>query len=225
MADPQPPASNPPAAQPGVVPAQPDSPVGAMKVQAQMTYCTPILVGAIEGTESFNAELRDKVLEMRQAVATEQKADLPAWRSNPDLLQKVGEPYSGTLARLFLNLVAAGMQALQAPVPKQDQHRVDAWATVLDKGASVPAHVHPGSPWTGLYFVATEAGKAGEARFTDPRAGALTISHPFSPWPMMQQVRMDAKPGTMLVFPSFLTHAVDSYQGDAPRITVSLNLR
>jgi len=200
-------------------------PTGQVKVQAQMAFCTPLVAGLIDNAESFNAELERKVLDYRQQDPGQQKSNVGGWHSKPDLFQKLGEPYAGTLGRMFLQLIQSAMQSLKAPVKPEGNQMIEAWANVNEKGDSNRPHVHPGCPWSGVYYIATEPGKSGELRFTDPRPAALMIHHALAPWNNLNHVRIDPKPGMMIVFPSFLYHAVENYQGDAPRISIAMNLR
>jgi len=53
----------------------------------------------------------------------------------------------------------------------------------------------------------------GELRFTDPRTAALMLTHPLNPFHATNNVRLRPQSGMVVVFPSFLYHAVDVYRG------------
>lgn len=99
------------------------------------------------------------------------------------------------------------------------------WATVLAKGAAHKAHNHPNNFLSGVYYVRTEAG-ADRINFHDPRPQASVIR------PLVveltaentDQVVVQVRSGTLLIFPSWLEHSVDANPNEAERISVSFNV-
>lgn len=102
------------------------------------------------------------------------------------------------------------------------------------QGSYNKAHVHPNSVWSGVYYVQAPEG-AGDIEFIDPRTEnvmaplkyAPNRQRPASCW---TKVTFTPKAGKLLIFPSWLYHAVSpnltSAQGDAAeRIIISFNLQ
>lgn len=107
------------------------------------------------------------------------------------------------------------------------------WSIINAPGSFNNAHVHPGSHWSGVYYVQTPK-NAGDIEFTDPRTPYVMNQPTFEPgkkrgkenW---TKVRFTPKAGRMLIFPSWLYHAVDPNLSeaagqDAERVIISFNL-
>lgn len=107
------------------------------------------------------------------------------------------------------------------------------WSIINPPGSSNRAHVHPGCLWSGVYYIHAPE-NAGSIEFIEPRTAHLMNQPRFSPnskrakenW---TKVRFDPKPGRMIIFPSWLYHAVDTNaskeEGRAGhRVIISFNL-
>jgi uncharacterized protein (TIGR02466 family) len=107
------------------------------------------------------------------------------------------------------------------------------WSIINAPGSFNNAHVHPGCLWSGVYYVQTPKG-CGNIEFTDPRTAAIMAAphyirdkrKPQSNW---SKVVFEPVAGKLLVFPSWLYHAVtpnlSTAKGEvAERIIVSFNL-
>jgi len=99
------------------------------------------------------------------------------------------------------------------------------WATVLAAGARHKAHTHPNNFLSGAYYVRTHPG-ADTINFHDPRAQASVIRPPVTELTAQNtdQVVVQVKNGTLLMFPSYLEHSVDATESPEERISVSFNL-
>jgi uncharacterized protein (TIGR02466 family) len=87
------------------------------------------------------------------------------------------------------------------------------------------AHNRPGSTWSGVYYVDTGAPTSlhhSQLQLIAPeRRGAST----FMPYLLPDTLCINPKAGMMVLFPSYLTHAVLPHQGRRPRVSIALNLR
>lgn len=99
------------------------------------------------------------------------------------------------------------------------------WATVLAPGASHRLHSHPNNFLSGVYYVRAGEG-ADTINFHDPRRQASVIRPPVVELTAenTDQVVVRVSDGTLLVFPSWLEHSVDSTSGEGDRISISFNL-
>ena len=99
------------------------------------------------------------------------------------------------------------------------------WATVLAKGASHPIHAHPNNFLSGVYYVRTDVG-ADRINFHDPRPQTGVIRPPVLELTAenTDQVVVQVRSGTLLIFPSWLEHSVDANPNEAERISVSFNV-
>ena len=190
-----------------------------------LAFATPIQQVRFEGMDQFNAELARRVLAMRDATPTEHFSNLGGWHSNSDFLHNLGSPYAGQLADMFVQGIAAALESLVEITEVPHMHpRVESWANVNERGDSNGLHIHPGNPWSGVYYVATEKNAGGEIYFVDPRIASLMSIHPLNPFNATNPIVITPEAGTLLVFPSFLYHGVHPYQGNTPRISIAFNL-
>lgn len=99
------------------------------------------------------------------------------------------------------------------------------WATVLAKGAMHKAHSHPNNFLSGVYYVRTQPG-ADTINFHDPRHQASVIRPPVVELTAenTDQVVVRVTNGTLLLFPSYLEHSVDTNMSEEERISLSFNI-
>ncbi len=87
-------------------------------------------------------------------------------------------------------------------------------------------HTHPGATWSGVYYV-----DHGESH-PDTDGTAIQLSDPnpartnlFFPELLCQNIHFRPSPGLMILFPSYIPHAVPPHRGDRPRISIAFNVR
>jgi uncharacterized protein (TIGR02466 family) len=190
-----------------------------------IAFPTPVLCKSFDDSATLNRDVQSFILDWRSKDQGVQRSNVGGWHSTDDLLQKLGEPHAPTLARMFLSCVHEVLSTILENPQMPKQLSVEAWAIVNEAGDSNAAHIHPHCPWSGVYYVASEQDAGGDIGFTDPRTQALALAHPTTPWHAHNNLRISPKPGTMVVFPSFLYHWVEVYRGKTPRISIAFNLR
>ena len=99
------------------------------------------------------------------------------------------------------------------------------WATVLAKGAIHKAHSHPNNYLSGVYYVRIHPG-ADTINFHDPRSQTRVIRPPVVELTAenTDQVVVRVTNGTLLMFPSYLEHSVDTNMSAEERISISVNI-
>jgi uncharacterized protein (TIGR02466 family) len=99
------------------------------------------------------------------------------------------------------------------------------WGTVLAPGAEHRVHDHPNNYLSGVYYLRTHPG-ADTINFHDPRSQTGIIRPPVVELTAenTEQVVVKVKDGTMLVFPAYLRHSVDTNAGKEDRISISFNI-
>jgi uncharacterized protein (TIGR02466 family) len=99
------------------------------------------------------------------------------------------------------------------------------WANVLAKGAAHRGHSHPNNFLSGVYYVRTQPG-ADTINFHDPRTQTGIIRPPVVELTAenTDQVVVSVKNGTLLMFPAYLHHSVDTNRSDKERISISFNI-
>jgi len=113
---------------------------------------------------------------------------------------------------------------------------VSVWANVNGPGDSNFCHYHPGSFWSGTYYVddggtVADPTLGGGFEILDPRGPAPAMSTPTLAFAgegglsagMTETI--EPRPGLLLLFPSWLQHQVRPYRGAGQRISIAFNLR
>jgi uncharacterized protein (TIGR02466 family) len=99
------------------------------------------------------------------------------------------------------------------------------WINVMDKGGAHAGHIHPHSAISGTYYVALPTG-ASAIRFEDPRLAMMMSAPPRREKATQANrtfVTVAPKPGTILLWESFLRHDVPPNDAKGKRISVSFN--
>ena len=137
----------------------------------------------------------------------------------PTLIGRFHPPDSEAMSRDLRRLV----------LEREQKEPNDAHANVSRRGHYHTVHNHPGSCWSGVYYVdcGTES-EASQARsgvldLLDPRPFTEMVPVPGEPYG--QKICVKPKPGMMLVFPGFLYHFVHPFDGDGERISIAFNAR
>lgn len=99
------------------------------------------------------------------------------------------------------------------------------WANINPPGASHRCHSHPNNFLSGVYYLQTPAG-ADTINFHDPRVQTGIIRPPVTALTAANtdQVVVNVKAGSLLIFPAYLQHSVDANPSSQARISVSFNL-
>ena len=161
-----------------------------------------------------------------------------ALRARPAASSRPDGP-TGT-ARYSGDRRTTGDKARTAPRNRQGQAvqvtwQINCWANINRHGHGNEFHSHPGAFWSGSYYV-TDGGAAddpalgGEFEVQDPRGVApamyapnLTFAGPAGPSLGASEV-IRPRAGMIVLFPSWLQHAVRPYSGPGERISIAFNL-
>ena len=174
----------------------------------------------------LKAELRDAIDAKILATLERLRRDLPTlepghgWQSEQTLHQRdeFQELIScvNNAAKSVLRFLRIGQEALEI---------TGCWATVLATGAMHKAHSHPNNFLSGVYYVRIHPG-ADTINFHDPRSQTRVIRPSVVELTAenTDQVVVRVTNGTLLVFPSYLEHSVDTNMSAGERISISFNI-
>jgi uncharacterized protein (TIGR02466 family) len=99
------------------------------------------------------------------------------------------------------------------------------WVNVMPEGGHHTSHIHPNSVISGTYYVTVPPG-AGPIVYEDPRLAMLMAAPPKAtktPREMKTHISETPKPGTVLLWESWLRHEVPLNRAAGERISVSFN--
>lgn len=203
------------------------------QVELRALFSTPVAIATLPDTENLNRALRATILARAAAEPSTSHSNLGGWQSTWDLAEWGGEPAAAVLAfaRQIANKLTVDRQGRPAP---QDW-RMNAWANVNRLGHGNEFHTHPGCVWSAVYYVddggiADDPSLGGQLEFQDPRGVAPAMFRPDlvpnvpggASYGASEMVGPSA--GTMIMFPSWVSHAVRPYTGNDMRISIAINL-
>lgn len=99
------------------------------------------------------------------------------------------------------------------------------WINILPPGGIHTSHIHPHSVVSGTYYVTIPDG-ASALKLEDPRLGFMMAAPPRKAKAKLENRQfayMAPKPGTILLWESWLRHEVPMNAADSERISVSFN--
>jgi uncharacterized protein (TIGR02466 family) len=210
-----------------------------VKPEIVRLFPTPLVLADIPGAQHLNAELAGVIRRRQCTHPSERKSNLGGWQSSDDMDRWGGAAAVKllALARNLANQVTTNSSGVRTQVPYPDHFAVtwigSMWANVNRSGDANDFHSHPGSYWSGVYYVddariGADTSLGGELEFLDPRGTVPLMNAP--------HLRMSGgisagaleaiapKNGRMLIFPAWLLHRVRPYRGDGERISIAFNL-
>jgi uncharacterized protein (TIGR02466 family) len=166
----------------------------------------------VENSEQLNKTLLDLTYAERDtgvAVNKSNTAGLGSWHSATGLHKNPAyEP--------FLSEVNSALSWISEELSYAEEQMLKVtsmWSIINPPGNGNRAHIHPGSLWSGVYYVqASDSG--GKIEFIDPRT-ALIMNQPKyedkkkRPRDCWTKVTFKPVSGRMLIFPAWLYHGVD----------------
>lgn len=96
------------------------------------------------------------------------------------------------------------------------------WFNIYQKYDFQETHVHPTSAVSAIYILACSKDGA-RVFFNSPLNSMYYVKKDQQKQEMTDQVICNSIPGTLLVFPSYLPHAVERHGSELPRISLSYN--
>ena len=112
------------------------------------------------------------------------------------------------------------MQATQ----ETEIYITESWVNKTVKGQYHHQHTHTNSVISGVLFLEyDDKDMTGKINFVSPKYHQIDIDVYNQNAFTGKRFAVTPKQGVILLFPSWLPHSVDSYKGDAPRISLSFN--
>jgi uncharacterized protein (TIGR02466 family) len=121
--------------------------------------------------------------------------------------------------------VAAFARSIELALDGQRLLLDSLWVNILEPGGYHTAHLHPGSVVSGTIYIRVPDG-AGAIRFEDPRLPmmmAAPLRRPRASERRRTFVDIAPKPGTILLWESYLRHEVPESRARSRRISLSFN--
>ena len=195
-----------------------------MSEKVMRLFATPVIVEELDEAEKVNGELEKLILDQQSNDSGLKLSNRGGWQSKRDFPQWGGAP-AKTIVDRAIELANAHTTGQSGSPPAW---RVDSWANVSRSGNFNMPHVHGGSFWSAVYYVRAGEGEGGQLVLHDPRMPALRMHAPgvmFKDTGPELRVMIQPKSGMMVLFPAWLSHSVEPWEGEGQRISVAMNIR
>jgi uncharacterized protein (TIGR02466 family) len=191
-------------------------------------FASPLLEHMWADGAELNVELRERVLEQARRHPGSEQTNVGGWHSEIGRLEFCGSA-GERLVRHMREMTEEATLRLYASYsrpPEPLSWILSAWANINRRGDFNNMHTHPGATWSGVYYVddgESNPGAEGTAiALSDPCPARTNI---FFPELSNSNVLFRPVPGLMILFPSYVPHAVPPHRGDRPRISIAFNVR
>ena len=196
-------------------------------------FPTPVVMMEVPESAALNAELRAVIIARQKTHEGTQHSNLGGWQSSWDMDRWGGAPAIKLLA-IGRNL-AGRITTDRAGKPVGIAWRANMWANINRSGHGNEFHSHPGSFWSGVYYVddggiGADPSLGGDLEFMDPRGPGPAMYAPQLAFAMPHGLSVGAnetvppKAGRLVMFPAWMLHQVRPYRGGAERISIAFNL-
>ena len=196
-------------------------------------FGTPIVVVDLPDGEQINASLLPVLLKREAEQPSKSHSTLGGWQSTWDV-----DKWAGASAIKLLAIgrnIANRITTDRAGKPLSIMWQANMWANINRSGHGNEFHSHPGSYWSGVYYVddggiSADPSLGGELEFMDPRGPAPAMYAPHLAVAIPGGLSVGAnetvqpKAGRLVMFPAWLLHQVRPYRGTAQRVSVAFNL-
>lgn len=202
---------------------------------AKQLFPTPFVIDTLQ-SEAGIAALRT-IIEEQRASDSEgvQISNIGGWHSNTQMLDWGGEA-ARALAHKAMTMADEQTVDVKSPDNNRFSWVPEMWANVSGKGAANQYHFHPGSFWSAVAYIddgydgSSDPKDGGELQLQDPRMPMIRMTAPdlrlkdASGAAQPSDVLVRPRTGLIVMFPSWLQHAVRPFHGPGTRISIAINL-
>jgi uncharacterized protein (TIGR02466 family) len=176
----------------------------------------------------LNPSLRESILEHAARSPGTELTNFGGWHSEYGTLEFCGEAGKRLIRHMheMVEEATARLYAEFGQAARPTSWALSAWANVNQRGDFNQVHTHPGATWSGVYYVddgePDPAAEGTPIQLFDPDPARTNI---FFPELSASNILLKPEPGLMILFPSYVPHAVLPHRGGRPRISVAFNVR
>lgn len=195
--------------------------------QVMSTFATPVMMRTQLDPTKVNQALKTMLLEREKTEAGVNVSNVGGWHSRHDLLNWGGDEIAELTSWMKEAVLDMTVSNEVEAKDRIEITKLRAWANISRRGNFNNTHNHPNCDWSGVYYVAAgepdpEVPDNGTIEFLDPRGGAVGMrSTPGQGFG--NKMRITPHDGLMILFPSWLWHAVAPYAGPGERISIAFN--
>ena len=194
-----------------------------MSISRKDWFPTPIWHFTIDNYQALNSVLLEEIdREQQKNPRGINSSNILGWHSSNNLhkLDRFAE-----FRQIINKNVLEVSTALEWDLQKFSLDITGCWAMVNGKYASSALHNHPNSILSGVYYLKTPE-NCGGICFSDPRPASQVLMPPvvkYNLW-TLPKISYKAHEGSMLLFPSWLLHGIETNMSDELRVSISFNI-
>ena len=188
-------------------------------------FPVPVFECQIENHELINTELEKYIYELKKNDPKGvSKSNAGGWHSDDFIIednvpiQNFISKFNNLLPKIFINQMGVDKKLTNIKI-------LNMWSVVNGKNTFNMKHNHPNSYFSAAYYIKTNE-DSGHIKFFDPKEVKTMY------YPALGElndlstniVRIKPEEGKLLLFPSYLHHAVEVNISDEDRIVISFNL-
>lgn len=193
-------------------------------------FPTPLYQRVVPDCDVVNQELKRIVLDHEQKSPSLGRSNVGGWHSGDDVLSWPYPEIDFLKALIGEGIGEITNMEMEGRLSQDHDVNMDggAWVNLCRNGGYNTIHNHPDSSWSGVYYVSVgerdpaASDKAGCIEFLDPRMGATSVG--LNGPDALPKLMVNPVAGMVLVFPSWLYHCVNPFQGNGERISISFNV-
>ncbi|MEM9495502.1 MAG: TIGR02466 family protein [Pseudomonadota bacterium] len=204
------------------------NPTGPVSIHKLFPVC--VMEVMLEDASALNAALKKVILDNKARSPGVARSNILGWHSDTEMLQWGGPP-AQKLALTMLQICGqrtddVGMRGGQ---PRYEM-AMEMWANVSPHSASNQFHAHPGCLWSGVYYVDNGGDEDASLVLMDPNFPMNRMYAPDLQFVGDGGERFPSRrefaptPGKLVIFPSWLNHAVKPNQAAGERISIAMNV-
>jgi uncharacterized protein (TIGR02466 family) len=193
----------------------------------RILFPNPFFTVRLDDSEELNRGLLKEIAKRRVSEPGITRSNRLGWHSALDLFERK-EPAHARLSSEIKAIVAACTAKIDPNWPTGLTTKHEGWVNVSQPHALNTPHGHPGAFWSGTYYVQVPRPDdptdkySGAIEFIDPRGATGTSYRVDTPFTRGKFTARPA-PGTLLLWPAFLTHWVHPNRSSEERVTVAFN--
>ncbi|HAU21071.1 MAG TPA: hypothetical protein DCS24_00490 [Erythrobacter sp.] len=198
-------------------------------------FSTPFATDTLQSEEGIRMLRASIEAEMQRDAAGIQISNVNGWHSNTQMIDWGGE---AARALAYKAMTMADEQTIDAKSVQKSRYSwvPEMWANVSGQGDSNQYHFHPGSFWSAVAYVddgyegSYDPALGGELQLLDPRMPMVRLTAPDlrllddEGEAQRNEILVRPKTGMIVMFPSWLQHAVRPFKGNGTRISIAINL-
>ena len=195
------------------------------KIRVHKLFPVPVFEQKLVNFESLNLELENYIFELKKKNPDGQKrSNAGGWHSpffninESEVIKKFISSFKDSLPVIMSDHM--GWQ-----ISKEKIKILEMWSIINSKNTFNVQHNHPNSLLSAAYYVKAKK-NSGQIKFFDPKEMKVMYHPSISKFNEIsaEVVKIEPEEGKLLLFPSYLYHAVDENLSDEDRIVISFNL-